>query len=195
MNRKSARLTLLVLGCLVAVADPSAQTTPDPWYSLQAKPKNFDAPKVFTGAFSIQLPKNWQLAPGHTGTIFSLVEKTRGPEVGALITLEYRSLQLPLEPIQIPAASERQLSEVQTRELRGKQFARAVKTGRLGPIIFIEYNRPGMSGSDDHVVQYWMPIGTTMYTLICVAPAAELEKYKPIFAHVAASFTPLKASS
>jgi hypothetical protein len=194
MNRKSARFTLVVLGCLIAGQYPTAQTTPDPWYSLQANPKNFDAPKVFTGAFSIQLPKNWQLAPGHTGTIFSLVEKTRGAEIGALITLEYRGLQLPLEPVQIPAVSQRQLSEVESRELSGKQFVSVVKAGRLGPIILMQYDRPGMSGSDDHVVQYWMPVGKTMYTLICVAPAASVEKYRPIFAHVAASFTPLKAS-
>ena len=48
--------------------------------------------------FSIELPKNWQLAPGHTGTIFATVEKTGRFEPGALITVEYLRLQAPLEP-------------------------------------------------------------------------------------------------
>lgn len=193
MNRNSVLFLLLVLACLTSVGYASAQTAPDPWYGREAKPKNFDSPKVFTGAFSIELPKNWQLAPGHTGTVFATVEK-RG-EIGALITLEYMRLQAPLEPALIPAASERELREVQARELSGKQFSSAVKTGERGAIIFIQYDRPGISGADDHVVQYSMPIGTIMYRLICIAPAASVEKYRTTFAHVAASFTPLKSGS
>ena len=34
-----------------------------------------------------------------------------------------------------------------------------------------------------------------MYRLICIAAAADLEKYRPIFAHTAASFTPVKPGS
>jgi hypothetical protein len=41
-------------------------------------------------------------------------------------------------------------------------------------------------------VQYSFPVATTMYRLIYIAPAAEVEKYRPLFAHVAASFTPLR---
>jgi hypothetical protein len=29
-----------------------------------------------------------------------------------------------------------------------------------------------------------------MYRLICIAPSADIDKYRPIFAHAAASFTP-----
>jgi hypothetical protein len=192
MNRNIVRFGVLVLACLAAVEFTTAQTPPDPWYGRQVKPKNFDSAKVFTGAFSVELPKDWQLAPGHTGTVFSIVEKTKRSEIGALITLEYMRLQAPLEPALIPKASERELGEVQTREASGKQFSGAVKTGERGPIILIQYDRPGVSGSDDHVVQYSMPTGTTMYRLICIAPTAAVEKYRPIFAHVAASFTPLK---
>jgi hypothetical protein len=36
-----------------------------------------------------------------------------------------------------------------------------------------------------------MPVGTTLYRLICIAPAAALDKYRPVFAHVAASFAPV----
>ena len=201
MNRKSARLCLLVLACLIRFEYAGAQETPDPWYGRHVKPKNFDSLKAFTATFAIELPKGWQLVPGHTGTIFSVVEKTRQSEAGALIALEYQRLQAPLDPELMAGASERELEEVQARELSGKQFANQVKKGAIGQFIVIHYDRPGLSGRDDHVVQYSIPAGTTMYRLICIAPVAEptspghdghAEKYRAVFAHVAASFTPVR---
>jgi hypothetical protein len=196
MNLRIARFALLGLASLIAIANPAAQGSADPWYGLQANIKNVDAPKVFTGAFQIALPnKNWHLAPGHTGTIFSVVEEAKKWETGGLITLEYMRLQAPLEPSLIAAFGERELKEVQTRELSGKQFNVAVKNGQLGPIILVQYDRPGISGTDDHVAQYSIPIGLVMYRLVCIAPTASVEKYRPTFAHVAASFQPAKARS
>jgi len=194
MNRTIAGF-LLGLLCVITLAHPRAQGTSDPWYALQPKPQNVDEPKVFTGTFQIQLPKNWNLAPGHTGTIFSVVERTKKWETGGLITLEHQRLLAPLEPSMIATAGERFLKDVQEREASGKQFAVAVKTGALGPIILIQYDRPGVSGSDDHVAQYSIPIGLVLYRLICIAPTASVEKYRPMFAHVAASFQPVKPGS
>ena len=190
MNLRIAGFALLVLVSVVPAAPIGAQGTQDPWYGRQAKPKNFDSAKIFTGAFSIELPKNWQIVPGHTGTIFSTVEKTSKGETAGFITLEYQSLQEPLEPADMPGASQRELRELRARELSGKAFAGSVKTGTFGSLILIQYDRPGLSSGDDHVAQYSIPVGTTMYRLICIAPAAEVEKYRPIFAHVAASFAP-----
>ena len=192
MRRTSARVSLLVIASLMTFAYARAQGAPDPWYGRQANPKNIDPPKTFPGMFSIELPKNWQLAPGHTGTIFATVEKTGRFEPGALITVEYLRLQAPLEPALMVGASDRELKELQARELSGKGFTGEVKKGPLGQFITIRYSRPGLSGTDDHVVQYSFPIGTTMYRLICIAPTAAVEKYRPLFAHVAASFTPLR---
>jgi hypothetical protein len=194
MNRTIAGFALLGIACLVAHEQAAAQAAPDPWYGRQARPQNFDSPKVFTGTFSVVLPKNWQLAAGHTGTIFSIVEPTKKWQTGALITLEYMRLQAPLEPALMTIAAERQLKFLQSRESGGKQFSVAVKTGPFGPIIFIQYDRPGITGSDDHVAQYEIPVGTTLYQLICIAPKASIEKYRPVFAHVAATFTPLQPS-
>jgi hypothetical protein len=192
MGRQSARVGLLVIASLMTFAYAGAQSAPDAWYGRQAAPKNIDPPKTFPGMFSIELPKNWQLAPGHTGTIFATVEKTGRFEPGALITVEYLRLQAPLEPALMAGASDRELKELQARELSGKGFTGEGKKGPLGQFIAIRYSRPGLSGTDDHVVQYSFPSGTTMYRLICIAPAAAVEKYRPLFAHVAASFTPLR---
>ena len=101
-------------------------------------------------------------APGHTGTIFATVEKTGRFEPGALITVEYLRLQAPLEPALMAGASDRELNELQARELSGKGFTGEVKKGPLGQFIAIRYSRPGLSGTDDHVVRSSFPIGTTM---------------------------------
>ena len=193
MNRAVAAFFVLALTCVITTAHPGAQGAPDPWYGLQARPQNVDEPKVFTGAFQIQLPKNWHLAPGYTGTIFSIVEDTRKWQTGGLITLEYQRLLAPLEPSMMATAGDRFLKDVQDRELSGKQFNVAVKNGSLGPVILIQYDRPGVSGTDDHVAQYSIPVGLVLYRLICVAPTASVEKYRPMFAHIAASFKPAKA--
>jgi hypothetical protein len=195
MNRTITQFVLLGLVAVIAVAKPAAQGSSDPWYGLQANAKNIDQPRVFTGTFQIALPKNWHMAPGHTGTIFSIVEDTKKWETGGFVTLEYMRLQAPLDPSVIAAFAERELKEVQNRELSGKQFGVAVKNGQLGPIILVQYDRPGISGTDDHVAQYSIPIGVVMYRLICIAPAASIEKYRPVFAHVAASFQPAKPGS
>ena len=195
MNRTIAGFLLLAFASLTTLAHPRAQAPSDPWYGLQSNPRNLDEHKVFTGAFQIQLPKNWHLAPGYTGTIFSIVENTKKWQTGGVITLEYQRLLAPLEPAMMATAGERFLKDVQDREARGKQFTAAVKTGALGPIVFIQYDRPGISGADDHVAQYLIPIGLVLYRLVCIAPTASIDKYKPMFAHVAASFQPAKATS
>jgi hypothetical protein len=196
MNRKSVCRILLVLACVVPpVHSLAQQTASDPWYGRQAKSKDFDAPKEFTGAFSIELPKGWQLGSGHMETLFLLTQRTKNWEAGAVITLEQIRLQLPLDPAIMATVSDREMREAQARDSTGKQFSNVVKNGDHGPVILVQYDRTGMTGVTDHVAQYSMPVGTTMYRLICIAPAAQIEKYRPIFAHVAASFTSLKAAS
>src|SRR5512139_2068783 len=135
MNRKIARLCLLVIACLVRSEYAGAQEAPDAWYGRQAKPKNIERPRVFPGAFSIELPKDWQLVPGHGGTVFSIVEKTRQSQGGALITLESMRLQAALDPELIAEAGERELKGVQAREPDGKQFTSRLGKGEAGPFI------------------------------------------------------------
>ena len=195
MYRAVVAVLVLGMACVVATAHPGAQGASDPWYGLQARPQNLDEPKVFTDAFQIQLPKNWHLAPGYTGTIFSIVENTKKWQTGGVITLEYQRLLASLEPSMMATASERFLKDVQDREARGKGFNVSLKNGAIGPVILIQYDRPGVSGSDDHVAQYLIPVGLTLYRVVCIAPTATIEKYRPMFAHVAASFKPAKAGS
>ena len=163
-----------------------------PGYGRMEKPKDFDAPKVFANTFSIELPKNWQMVPGHTTTIFLDVEKTKRFDVGAAIILEYQSLQAPFDPAVFSEIGPLELEDVKRRELSGSDFTeKNMKVGNRY-VILIHYDRPGLTGAKDHVVQYQFPVGTTLYKLICIASKADIANYREIFAHTAASFTPLK---
>src|SRR5262245_25626448 len=55
-------------------AQPAPQAAPDPWYGRIPKTKDFEA-RLFPGALTIEVPKDWQVVPGHAGTLFGAVEK------------------------------------------------------------------------------------------------------------------------
>ena len=192
MIRRTAHCLLLITACLMLATPLRAQPRPEDWYGRQAKPKDFDAPKTFSGTFQIELPRDWQLVPGHTGTVFLVAEKTKRFQPAAAIILEYQSLPAAVEASFLPSVGSELLKDVQARELGGSGFSQQVIKGADGrSLIMIHYDRPGLDGGKDHVVQYSIPIGTTMYHLICIAPASEIQKDRPIFAHTAASFAPL----
>ena len=195
MIRRSASCVLLIAACLMQAAPLHAQPKAADWYAKMSKPKDFDPPKKFSGSFQIDLPKDWQLGPGHTGTVFLAVERTKRSETGGAIFLEYMSLQAPVEPSFMTAVGVELLKDVQARELGGSGFSQQVIKAADGrSLIMIHYDRPSLNGAKDHVVQYSMPIGTTMYHLVCIAPVSEIMKYRPIFAHTAASFASVTPS-
>jgi len=190
MIRRTAVCAILIAAWFMQPASLRAQQPrPEDWYGKMSKPKDFDPPKTFGGAFQIELPKDWQLVPGHTGTVFLVAEKTKRFQTGAAIILEYQSLRAAVEPSFLPSVGVELLKDVQARELAGSSFSQQVIRGADGrSLIMIHYDRPGLAGGKDHVVQYSIPIGTTMYHLICIASSAEIQKYRPMFAYAAASF-------
>lgn len=183
---------LMAAGLLAAAAPVSAQGVSDPWFGKIAKPKDMDPPKTFANTFSIELPKDWQLVSGHTNTVFLVAEKTKKFMPAPAIALEYSQLQAAIDASVLPTVGQLELADIQKRELGGSRFAQQIKSADGRQVIVIQYDRPGLAGESDHVVQYSFPVGTTMYHLICIAPTDDIEKYRPLFAHAAASFTPLK---
>lgn len=194
MTRQSLRV-LTIAGCLLSIGVGAAAQGSNPWYGRMPKPKDIDPPKTFADSFSVELPKDWQLVPGHTGTIFLSSEKTKRFESGAAIALEYMRLQAAFDPSVIDQLAPIELKDVQSRELSGTSFTMQVVKDPAKSIILIQYDRPGLSGGKDHVVQYWIPAGMTMYVLVCISPTGEIDKWRPIFAHTAASFTIVKPGS
>lgn len=186
------RQCLLAVLCAVAqihlaLAHQAAPGAPDPWYGRNPKPKDFEAPRVPLGRFAIELPKDWQIVPGHAGIIFTAAEKTKNNEAAAAIVLEHMQLQSALEIS--PAVAEVELTTVKEREPSGQDFSQQIREGDGRRYILIQYTRPGF-GVQENVVQYSMIVGSIVYRLICIVPAGQLPRYQPKFAHVAASFKP-----
>jgi hypothetical protein len=189
MIRRAAGLVLMAGACLVppVAAQPAPQAAADPWYGRIPKTKNFEA-RLFPGAMTIEVPRDWQVLPGHGSTLFAAAEKVKKDQPPAGIVLEYTRLPAAFDPKIASFVGTAELSDVRETEPDGRDFTQQVKTAaEIGPYIFIEYNRPGLAGADDHVVQYSMFSGRVRYRLICIAPAVSVDKYRPTFAHIAAS--------
>src|SRR5262249_44565942 len=103
-NRMSARITaiaaLLLLNISVSYAQSARQgqstTSSDPWFRQSAKPKDFVLAKLPWRAFTIEVPKDWQLSPGYGGVLFSATEKTKNNVPAATIVLQQMLLAVPL---------------------------------------------------------------------------------------------------
>ena len=186
--RLDVKLAAGVLALCAVQAHLVAQPA-DPWFVKSAKPKDFEAPKLPWNTISIELPKGWQIAPGHSGILMTVAEKTRTNQPGGAIILEQMRLQDTLLPkdlsdstLTFEAASTRE------RDPAGQNFQQQIKEGSDGRrFIFIQYTRPGLYGPD-RVTQYSVPAGLTLYRVICIVPDAQLAKYQPTCAHVADSF-------
>src|SRR3954468_5828931 len=73
-------------------ATGSADATSE-WFAKSSKPRDFESPRLPWNSFTIELPKNWQLLPGHNGILLSAAEKTRSDQPAAVIMLEQMRLQ------------------------------------------------------------------------------------------------------
>ena len=178
-----------LLACSLMPSLSAAQTAaPDPWFRRSPRPRDFQLAKLPWNAFTIELPEDWQLLPGHGGTLLGSTEKTKANQTGGVIMLEHQRLQDSLSTKDIDAAmAQYEATAARGRDPGGENFAQQVKEVNGQRFIFIEYSRKGLTG-DDKVVMYEIPAGLVLYRLICIAPAAQIDKYQPVFAHVAASF-------
>jgi hypothetical protein len=186
--RLDVRLAASVLS-LCALQAPLLSQAPDPWFVKSAKPKDFEAPKLPWSTISIELPKGWQIAPGHSGILMTVAEKTRASQPGGAIILEQMRLQDTLLPKDLSASTLTfEAASTRERDPAGQNFQQQIKEGSDGRrFIFIQYTRPGLYGPD-RVTQYSVPAGLTLYRVICIVPEAQLAKYQPTCAHVADSF-------
>lgn len=181
---------------LLLVAPPALFAQGDPWFRQSSKPKDFAAAQLPWNNFSIDIPKNWVMAPGFGGVLLSTVERGKANQTLASISLEQTRLVVPLTATDVDASlAELEGNLANTRDPSGSKFAHEVKEAGDRRFVFITYTRPGLNGPDS-VVLYVFPSGNIMYRLICIAPGAEvLPKYQTAFAHVAASFKTTGASS
>lgn len=181
----------IVLGCLLLAAGVAgAQTASDPWFTRSPRPKDFEPPRMPLGQFTIELPKDWQLAPGFNTFMLIASEKTRNNAPAASIVLERWQLADSVEVNQ--GFADYLLEEyLKKREPTVQKFDQQIKDVGGRKFVLTRYSREGLSGPDG-IVDYSIPIGTVLYRVMGVAPAAQIPKYQPTFAHVASS---LKAAN
>lgn len=186
----------IAIACLVFASVVSAAAQSDPWLKLSPKPKDFVAARLPWSTFTIDLPKNWLVAPGFGGTLLNVFERGKPNQTAGAIVLEQSRLAVPLTANEIDAGlAELESDLARRRDPGGANFAQQVKEVDGRRFILVTYTRPGLNGTDS-VVVYVFPNGGVMYRLICISPGTEtLPKYQAVFAHVAASFRIAGASS
>lgn len=181
--------TVAVLLLNLPVARAQSQSSNDPWFRKSPKPNDFVVAKLPWRTFSIELPKNWQMAPAYGGILLSATERTKNNQPAASIVLEQMLLVAVLRNDEIDdGLATFESNATKQRDPAGQDFQQQVKEIDGRRFVFIRYFRPGFTGTDA-VVQYAIPNGNVMYRLICIAPSAQLAaKYQATFAHVAQSF-------
>ena len=187
----SHRICGLLIGvCAVFwTASAWAQAPSDPWFARSPRPKDFEVPKVALGGFTIELPKDWQLARGFNTFLLIVTEKTKSNLPGASIIVERWQLADSLDVNDMLATYLRD-EYLKKRETTVQTFNQELKDVAGRKFILTRYTREGVSGQDA-VVDYSMPIGKVLYRVTGIAPTSQVSRYQSTFAHVAFS---LKAS-
>lgn len=178
---------VVAMAALVWGVEVAAQS--DPWYGRSANQKDFVPAVMPWNSLALDLPKkDWQMVPGRGGILFVAAEKTRNNRPGGAIVLEQRKLALPLadEDINQELAG-LEANETLTADPASTAVSHEVKEIDGRKFILVIYTRPGFAGTDT-VVQYSFWFGDVKFRVIGVAPTAQLARYQPIFAHVAATF-------
>lgn len=188
------RRTLLCLSLLTVGLDGISAQQPvaaDPWFGPSPRPRDFRLAPLPWNTFSVEFPNGWELVRGYGIILVTATERMRGNVPGAAIVLEHNALVEPLGPQEIDTKlAELELEDViKVREPGGQNFRSEAKEVNKRRFVFIQYSRPGFSGTD-RVSVYVMPVGRVMYRLICIAPEKEVARYQPMCAHVANSFKP-----
>jgi hypothetical protein len=186
------RVAVKIFVCLLSLCVVEARVlsqAADPWFGKSTKPKDFEAAKLPWPNISVELPRGWQLAPGHNGTLLTAAERTRTNQPGAAILLEQMRLQDSLLPKDLSDATLGfEAASTKERDPASDHFQQQLKAAPDGRrFIFIQYTRPGFYGPDQ-VTQYSVPAGLILYRLICIIPESQVAKYQSTCAHVADSF-------
>ena len=176
--------TSVVLAAGAAVAAQTAQTTTDAWYARNPKLQMIVLQDP-SGAYTVEYPKkDWLVLPGGGASLVTLAQK-KGE---AAVVLERSRLNQALEPSEITDLFA-QLEADHVKETQPRSADVRSRVIDAGPrrLAAVQYNRQGQGGPET-VRQYSIPVGRTLYRLICISTAARLAKYEALFAHIAASF-------
>jgi hypothetical protein len=180
------KLKVFAVAAVVAAAGSAlpAQQAADGWYGRNPKLQTLTLQDP-GGAFRVEYPrKDWMVVPGGGASVLTLTHK-KGE---ASVVLERSRLNQALEPSEITELfAQLEADYVKEVQLRSADLkSRVIDDGprRLAAVQFV---RQGQGGPET-VRQYSIPVGRTLYRLICVSTPARIAKYEAVFAHIAASF-------
>lgn len=179
-----SRIVGLMLVSLLAATLSWAQN--DPWFGRTKEPRM--APfKDPAGRFTLDVPsRDWLRVPGAGTTLLTLTEE----DVEAAVVLEMVPLEVPLTPEDVTTLfAELEARGVRTREKTSSGFVQRLVQAGGRRVAVVEYSRLGDKGAE-RVRLYSYPVGDKLYRLACSTRVQQLKKYSPVFAHIAASFTP-----
>jgi hypothetical protein len=178
LRRSCAAIGLVC--CSVLLAGEAAQR-----YGLN--PKLQTQRVELPGRFSLDCPRrDWTVVPA-AGAVAIVLAERRGD---AAITVERSPLHQALEREEITGLfAELEADLVKQREPQSSGWRFDVIDAGARRLVVVEYDRPGVRGPD-HVRQYSIPSGDTLYRLSCSAAQKDFGRFDAVFAHVAASFEP-----
>jgi hypothetical protein len=185
----AGRIVAAIVTVLLLTGTLGAQG--DPWYRRSTRPKDFVPAKMPWNTIAMELPKDWQVIPGRRSVLFTISEKTRTGVPGGAIVFEQKSLLFPRAAEDVNAElAALEAAEAQEQDPAGTDFTHALKEIDGTRFLFVTYTRPGsVAGAGaDSVVQYGFVRGAVIFRIIGIAPATQIARYQPIFAHVAATF-------
>ena len=135
---------------------------------------------------SLEYPKkDWVVLPAGGSMLVSLAEKNGL----ALVQLEHETLRQPLGPEEITELfAEIEVDTIRQRHADATGFVSRLAMAGSRRVAMLEYERPGTLAIE-RVRQYSIPVGATLFRLICAAPAAQFARVEQVFAHMAASLT------
>jgi hypothetical protein len=178
--RWHARLAVAVL--VAATGSAGAGQQADVW--IQRSPKLGVKRLVTPAHVTLEYPnKDWIVLPAGGFMLLSLAEKSGL----ALVQLERVRLNQPLTPDEVTDLfTELEARTIRDRHPDAKGFVSRVATVGKQRVVILQFDRVGTVG-DERVRQYSVPVGDSLYRLVCAASTGQFARVEVVFAHMAAS--------
>lgn len=186
--------TVLCVALLLLAASPHAQSPAsqtsrapaEPWYARSAKIQ-FQSARGPDAAFQIEWPrKDWMTLPGGGSLVLAFASK----KGDAVVLVEQVPLRQALEADDITDLfGQLEADAIKERHPRAAEFQSKVIESGERRLVAVQFTRPGVLGNE-RVRQYSIPVGKQLYRLTCASAAAQFAAYDPLFAHMAATFSP-----
>ena len=177
----------LLLALAATVSQGTTQRPADVVMIMKAPPRALEV-LTFTdpaNRFSVEYPKkDWRLSAGGLSVLVSFTQK----DGEARVDIEHAPQRRRLDPASIGdlflSVQAEEIKEID--RLAADIKSRLITNGDTRIAVF-EYTRQGGDGPE-YARVYLFLRGLSLYRVVCRVKSAQLAKYNPVFAHIAATF-------